>query len=120
MTKRAKEANQVGASHIGQDALRKALILKGWLLPTTAEDVRFLEKAKLEDVTLPPHLADPEAVLAQARSLSDKPANQFFVKAPMATELARAAREGGEISADIEARMKAAREEADRDDKSER
>lgn len=114
-----KDSNQNGhadSASVGYDALHKALILSGDVVPTSVEDVLFLERAAQPLIPLPDHLRDPGQVIARAQAMDAFPKKPGQTKPTLITELARAAREGGEISAEIEARMKAAREQADRND----
>jgi hypothetical protein len=53
--------------------LRRALILKGELIPQTEEEVRLFEEAvSIDNVDLPDSLKDPFAILSRAKLKSDK------------------------------------------------
>lgn len=100
------------------DQVRRAMIEKGWLIPVTPEEVLIAESALLgEETSPPPSLDDAFAVLngpSRQPTLPDPPISLPLDKS-IAENLARAAREGKEISADIEAKMRADREAAERD-----
>lgn len=94
------------------DAMRSS----GWLPPETEEDVaRAEEELAREPVPLPEDLKDPSAVIQ--RLTRCEPRSPLGLPSSAETEgnLARAAREGGEIPEEAEERMRADREAAERE-----
>jgi hypothetical protein len=97
-----------------QEMLRKALILAGDIPPVTEDDVALVEKNLRVSTDLPENLRDPHTLLEKAKQ---REANGQKVRLPNAVDfvmqdLARAARNGGEITTDIEERMREARKRA--------
>jgi len=94
----------------------EAFLARGWIIPQTEGDVSMTEaKIEAEDnVELPNQLRDPDTVLRRGLGARSK----VLALAPVFEEtrdlLARAAREGRDISPDIEERMRHDREMADR------
>ena len=100
------------------DILRAA----GWVFPETPEDVEQVEQEHSENpVELPEHLADAAKVFDMMHLLPSGNSPEVVLPFPQSNDvrsnLARAAREGGEISKDLAERMrrdrKKARDQAD-------
>lgn len=91
----------------------KALRRFGFVFPTTREELESFEKelAK-EKVELPSHLQDPFEVLRRGESVSLNSMGDYSNKS-IEENLARAAREGGEIPDDVAERMKKDRSSAE-------
>lgn len=89
----------------------------GWLMPETEDEVAQAElELAINPVPLPPELADPSAILNHLTGCQSVPGPiRLRISADVETNLARAAREGSDISPDVEARMRADREAAERD-----
>jgi hypothetical protein len=117
MRKHSQKTIKLSTNDI-ERAIKEALVKRGDIIPCTPEEVAFVEKEVVKCIDPIPHvLKDPFAVLERGRR---RAAEGKFVKAwsdpPASVEdLARAAREGGKISEDVEERMKRAREQADRE-----
>ena len=96
-------------------AVHQALSQKGWLVPADEAAVAEAEgRLRAEPVPVPPELTgDPRGLLSSAPA-SVKPC-KLRVWQPDSTEttLARAAREGGVLSAEIEEAMRRDREAAE-------
>ena len=92
--------------------LDNALLISGAKIPTTPEEVAIVEKACGDEIPLPPHLRDA-ASLFSFKPNETSPTRQPGHDERTNIELARVAREGTSITAEIEARMKAAREKSD-------
>lgn len=97
------------------DQVFRALVENGSVVPETADEVRrALEELQLEPDSLPAHLRDSTKALtrlhAPVKASTDKvipmPVNRYT---ETVEDLQRAARKGDEISAQVEARMKANR-----------
>ncbi len=103
------------ADRLCQD-VRVALKSMGWLVPESEEQVRQAE-ASLADssAAIPEDLVDPEAVWRRASEVSQSGSGSLGFPADQATEqhMARAAREGGEISPEIEDKMHRDRKDAE-------
>ena len=103
--------------------VREALSLLGWVLPQREEDVAFAERDLAEHpVALPGELGDAAAVFEREDDegevvLGPLPSS---ADAYLDATLARAAREGSEITAEIEERMRRDREAAEREADDER
>ena len=103
----------------GHDQLERdvfeALRQKGWIPPETEEEVRLTE-ADLggTPVPLPPELSDPANALRRAGQPMRFKAPSGIEDQQIESDLARAAREGGTIPADVEERMRQDRQEAER------
>lgn len=111
---RANKESQGESSNLEQ-LIFEAMKVKGWVLPETEEEVRAAESNHSEKwEELPPHLVDPYAVLRRAR---ERQTTVVPLAPPESREvednLARAAREGRPISADIEQKMKVDRQVAE-------
>lgn len=110
MTSGKKQAAQVNLGDLVQRALRKK-----WLcLPVTEEDVAVAEQELAKHpVTLPASLAEPPDFLSPPRPV--KPRFASYVREPteLEDEMARAAREGREITPDLEEKMRRDRLEAE-------
>jgi hypothetical protein len=96
-------------------ALYDALRCSGWLIPQTVEDVRRAEaELAAHHVILPSSLRDPAAVFDGGASSPQEDFTIPLVSDVNAEEyLARAAREGGDIPAEIEERMRLDRDAAE-------
>ena len=112
MKKKARPTPISDTAEEKMEHLLFAAILNGDRLPTTIEQVKYADEhvyCKM-DVQFPAELADPFAALDNGRAISEE--IETLKKASTASaraDLARAAREGGEITSDIEKRMEAAR-----------
>lgn len=98
-------------------ALFDALCEAGWIAPQTLEDVRRAE-AELAGhaVPLPPELRDTDAVFHGAnRSRTEAEVTNKAARIEAERNLARAAREGGQIPPEVEERMRHDREAAERE-----
>jgi hypothetical protein len=109
--------NDANALHL-EDQIHGAMQQEGWSIPTTPQAVLLMEsrlaKAKPK---LPASLAaDPISLLkAPAKSIELRPCAS--VENPALLEnLARAARDAGELSPEIEEKMQRDREFAEKDD----
>lgn len=111
---------QPGNKPTMHDQLRRAMIAKGWLIPLIPDEVEIAEKAmpNVETEALPASLADPFSILdgPSREPEARRPAPPSLVDETIAKAWSRAAREGKDISEDIEAKMRADREAAERDD----
>lgn len=97
--------------------LDAALRILGYGMPKTEAEVAAAEAwLSGQEMILPESIRDSSAILRRGGgpSLPLRPINQ---DGTTCVNLARAAREGGTINEDIEARMRADREEAERDGK---
>jgi len=97
--------------------LYHALRLGGELLPASIEDVSKLEaEIEANPVALPESLRDASAVYEQIHTRTRPPSTiPLPVQNNVAEGLARAAREGGEISSEVQAKMREDREAAERE-----
>lgn len=103
--------------NIDESIIRRAMLELKWVIPTTPEEVELAESHLNADLPqLPPELANPLDVLERTSSPSAQcshplvPPNDTTVQ----ENLARAAREGGKIPADVQERMKQDRDDAER------
>ena len=98
-----------------EDQVHRAMKALGWLVPETDDEVAQAE-AELEanPVPLPDKLLK---VFPPFENVPPSPEPQSAGRSQRETEqhLARAAREGGDISAEVEERMKRDRERAERE-----
>ncbi|MHC4717690.1 MAG: VOC family protein [Planctomycetota bacterium] len=93
-----------------------ALIANGWLTPTREDDVDAAEAELRDDpVELPADLADPAAVFERAASEAQPALLRFPGSPDIDATLARAAREGGTVTPEIEEIMRRDREAAERE-----
>jgi hypothetical protein len=109
--------NNANAPHL-EDEVHGAMQHEGWVIPTTPQAVLLMEsrmvKAKLP---LPASLAgDPLSILkAPSNPIALRPCGP--VENPVVLEnLARAARDAGELSPEVEEQMQRDRERAEKDD----
>src|SRR5436305_14293184 len=99
-----------------EELLHEAMVCLGWLIPATPAGVARAEaEIDEESIELPESLLDPYAILdATVRPSSTtpvrQPSNDDIVQC-----LARAAREGKDISPEVEEQMRKDRERAERD-----
>lgn len=93
------------------DAMRSL----GWIIPTTEEDVAFAEAMlSREVVELPEELKDPYPILESIDAdCPPIPAAPVPRDAQVEENLARAAREGGDIQPEIEQQMRRDRQAAE-------
>jgi hypothetical protein len=93
-------------------AIHQTLRRRGWLVPTNPEDVARAEEHPGVGAPPRPHgsLPDPDSA---GGVLSPDCVVRIWGSAPMETPLARAAREGGVLSPEVEAAMKRDRERAE-------
>ena len=87
----------------------------GAIIPTTVEEVARMEKKLESDMNdFPSDLDDPQGVLIRGKGVLNRPT---FFMTPRDTnteiELARVAREGREISDEVETLMQSDREDAE-------
>ncbi len=96
--------------------LYDALRLSGELLPTTEEEIAQLEGHYDSSVSLPDSLKDARPIFRRQLSpASPQPTTcPVTVDGAIRENLARAAREGGQISPEVEERMRLDREAAER------
>jgi hypothetical protein len=101
--------------------IRAALERTGAALPTTVEGVALLEKYLRENqVSLPPHLQDANFVLERIKADYAPKSGQNLIgfvspyQDAIRDDLARAARNGGDVSAEVEEQMRQDRERAER------
>lgn len=94
--------------------INDAMILSGYILPTTPDEVAMLEDQIGINPTLPKHLQNPHDLLEKSgkpREPSSK--KQYLRRNEKNLELyARAARDGGIITEDISNSMRQAKEQA--------
>jgi len=96
------------------DLVQRAFLKKGLCLPVTEEEVAAAEQELGKaPVRLPASLAEPPDFLSPPRPL--KPRFPSYVREPteLEDEMARAAREGGEITPDLEEKMRRDRLDAE-------
>lgn len=100
------------------DAVFRALLATGAIVPETVEEVRRAEKMPVSDAdALPSDLRDSAAALLRRKGMRET-ADEKVVPMPVSVyaetldELRRAARKGDEISTEIEDRMRANRRRA--------
>lgn len=87
-------------------ALSRAARALGWIVPDTDDEVRKSEERRAGESELPPALLDPFRALERKRARFAK-ASAAQSSESLTDELARAAREGrGEISEEVEERMR--------------
>lgn len=105
----------------GEDALgtefHRALAPLGWRLPETEDEIAEAEEWAAEHPpNIPAHVADPAQALSRPRP-RPVPLRPVSLEAEEDVEenLARAAREGGDIPAEVEERMQKDREDAERE-----
>ena len=101
------------AEQQSEELLYEALLLSGAIIPTTPDEVALVESRALDQGPLPVRFQDPQLFLEAKRIRKDRGAARVRFDNNSVNELARAAREGGTIPSEIEARMKEAREKAD-------
>lgn len=117
MSNHKEEQPNVSGSNM-HEKMRRAMIEKGWVIPTTPEEVAIAEAAGLGTSDAQPEaMSDPMAVLKKGRTNPDPIAGSISPAPSSATQdnFARAAREGKEISPEVMEKMKADREAAERD-----
>jgi hypothetical protein len=110
MTSGKKQAAQVNLG----DLVHRALVKKGLCLPVTEGEVAAAEQDLAKHpMKLPASLAELPDFLSPSRPL--RPRFAGFVREPteLEDEMARAAREGGEITPDLEEKMRRDRLEAE-------
>lgn len=89
------------------DLLYAALLKKGLRLPFTADEVAAAERDLAEHgVTLPSSLAEPPDFHSPPRPIKLVADKSLGRPADLEEDMARAAREGGEITEDVEEKMK--------------
>ena len=100
--------------------IHMTLRMRGLLMPISIEDVAQAE-AEIEsnDIQLPESLRDPLSFLNSSRQKENvlrfpRP-EEGSVEQEVTESLARAAREGGDIPAEIQERMRKDRQDAERD-----
>lgn len=102
--------------HQIERTVHDAMMVRGWLIPRSEEEVMRAE-SELADhpVDLPKELEDPACLLDAIADCVPEPRLRLPVNREAAENLARAAREGGEIPPEVEERMRADREKAERE-----
>ncbi len=117
--KKRTPKNLTGANRpsVEESSLIQALRRGGFLAPETDDDARqCLDQFSDSSITLPPALQDTDAVVkrifGERVNLPDQLQNK--PETEQAHSLRRAAREGGEITPEIEEAMRKARETKDR------
>jgi hypothetical protein len=116
MAKR-NEITDANAPHL-EDEIYGAMQREGWTIPTTPELVLLMEKriAKTK-LTLPTSLAGDPLSILKAPSKPIVISQCGPVEDPsLLDNLARAARDAGELLPEIEAKMQKDREQAEKDD----
>lgn len=112
----AKKNNKNMADEQVERLVYDALRLSGHLPPTTVEEVARLEAEVGEYPTsLPGSLGDPLALLRKRSTASVPKVIPFPPRTNAQENLARAARDGGEIAPDVEGTMKQDRDAAEGD-----
>lgn len=98
------------------DELRAVFLKEGLIFPTSIEEAKWVDQYENSDgITLPHRLQNIEVALKAGLQRYKKGDQVRLHQSPPTdarTHLAQAAREGGEISKEIEERMRASREEA--------
>lgn len=85
-----------------------------WFVPCTPKEVADLESDfELAEVELPDEIAVPDLAWDRSTNLSLAVPGEISARSSTEDNLARAAREGAEISPEVEERMKNDREEAE-------
>ena len=111
-----RQSGSPGASDVGHADAHAAMTSLGWIVPESERDVKQAEQA-LSATTegLPQALRDAEAVFdGKAADGAERPSSAIPAADVRVDEgLARAAREGGTISSEIEARMRRDRRRAE-------
>jgi len=101
------------------DATYQALLLSGDILPRTREEVVFVkEYGNLTDVELPESLLNPQDILNKVVKRKGSKTLQFnhsLYSGADVDAVARAARDGGEITEETELLMKKARDRVDKE-----
>lgn len=103
--------------NIDESLIRRAMLELKWVIPTTPEEVEQAESLLRDDtIQLPAELANPLDVLERASTPPARHSNPQVLPKDTAVQenLARAAREGGTIPADVQERMKQDRDDAER------
>jgi hypothetical protein len=92
-----------------------AMRVKGWLAPETEAEVLEAEKTlAAERITMPTSFDHPrELLIRTSRFRTIRSSQQKMANAQTTENLARAAREGGTISPEVEERMKRDRDAAE-------
>ncbi len=86
--------------------LLAAMLTKGWKLPTTAEEIKFVDSLSVEPIEIPNSLKSASAVFEEIMRPRSEPVARLTVDASDSCDnLALAAREGGVISESIRALM---------------
>jgi len=98
------------------DEIREAMRLEGWLVPETVEDVLKAEREfESNQIPLPAELLDVAAVLRNVeRPLKLVRSVPHAINDNVMENLARAARNGSPLSAEIEEQMRQDRARAER------
>ncbi|MFN0157048.1 MAG: hypothetical protein ACKVRP_03125 [Bacteroidota bacterium] len=116
-TKSSKEEVVRNGKNTFEDGVYKALQTRGWVIPKTEEEVCLAEsELKEHEVKLPSMLANPEAVWTRIkRTMRLVPGRSQDEPDTIEENLARAARERGNITPEIEKRMRQDREQAEKE-----
>jgi hypothetical protein len=116
MAKR-NEITNANAPHL-EDEIYGAMQREGWTIPTTPETVLLMEKLIAENkLALPPSLdGDPLSILKAPSKPITIPQCGRDEDPGLLENLARAARDAGELLPEIEAQMQRDREHAEKDD----
>lgn len=121
MSKKENKGTKLGGGRLEREIYR-AMRAEGWLAPETTPEVLSVEKS-LEEKHL--KVSDASFERLRARLKRSETAQLIELKAPeiapsdFSDNLARAAREGGHVSSEVELRMKKDRDaaEAEKGDK---
>ena len=97
--------------------VRDALVLGGDIIPSSEDDVLLAESSDgFADIELPSSLDDPNQVLNKGRLRFENGERLVFSRDAFSVSVdavARAAREGGQISPEVEEKMKSSRKRVD-------
>jgi hypothetical protein len=103
MTSGKKHSTQVNLAELVQ----RVLLKKGLSLPVTEEEVAAAEDDLAKDnVKLPSSLSEPPDFLSPPRGIRARIASQVREPTDFEQEMARAAREGGQITPELEEKMR--------------
>jgi hypothetical protein len=114
MTTNKKKGMTLEGKALEREVFR-AMRSEGWLIPTTVEEVLEAQKSLAEagidinSLAEKPH----DRPVASGKVISICPANGIASGNEIRENLARAAREGGEISSEVEERMRRDRDAAE-------
>jgi redox-regulated HSP33 family molecular chaperone len=117
MGKSKKNKTSEEGSNLEQ-LVHEALLRNGWVIPQTVEEViRVQDEFPEKSEQLPNALKDPYTVLKRSTERAKSVSALSLPDQESQDVMARAARLGGEISSEIEERMKRDRQAAEEEDK---